>query len=283
MNIRKIKSTTITNEVKNLFIDLNYNISNDILEALNTAYKKENSHLGKCVLSQLIDNNKIAINEQVPICQDTGMAVLFVEFGENIQIENGSLNFAINEGIKQAYDEGYLRKSVVDDPVFLRQNTTDNTPCIIHTELVPGDKIKITGTAKGFGSENMSKIKMLTPSDGKDGVVDFVLDTVKTADANPCPPIIVGIGIGGTFEKAAMLSKKALLRDINEKNKNDDYANLEKEILNKINNTNIGPGGFGGNTTALGVNIEYFPTHIAGLPVAVNICCHASRHKTVVI
>ena len=279
MEIRKIDASVITSTVKKLYTDMNYFIGEDILEALNNAHNNETNYIGKNVLSQLIENNRIAANEEVPICQDTGMAVLFIEYGERVVIENGSFESAVQEGVRQAYIDGYLRKSVVDDPIFDRVNTRDNTPAIIYTSIVPGDKIKILAGCKGFGSENMSAIKMLTPSAGIEGVKKFILDTVRYAGPNPCPPIVVGVGIGGTFEKAAMLAKKATLRPINTQNPDERYAALENELLCEINKMGFGPAGLGGDNTALGVNIEYFPTHIAGMPVAVNICCHAARHK----
>ena len=279
MEIRKIDAALITETVKKLYTDMNYFIGDDILTALKKAENSESSEIGKNVLSQLIENNKIAAKEEVPVCQDTGMAVLFVEYGDKIVIENGSFEEAVQEGVRRAYIDGYLRKSVVDDPVFERINTKDNTPAIIYTTIVPGDKIKILAGCKGFGSENMSAIKMLTPSAGIEGVKKFILDTVKYAGPNPCPPIVVGIGIGGTFEKAAMLAKKATLRPIDTSNPDSRYAELENELLSEINKMGFGPAGLGGDNTALGVNIEYFPTHIAGMPVAVNICCHAARHK----
>lgn len=279
MDIRKIDAQLVTDTVKKLFMDCNYFIGDDITTALKNAQQSEKSPVGKSVLNQLLQNNEIAANEEIPICQDTGMAVLFVEYGDKVVIENGSFNEAVTQGVRQAYDEGYLRKSVVDDPVFNRINTKDNTPAVIHTEIVAGDKIKILAGGKGFGSENMSAIKMLTPSYGVEGVKEFILETVKKAGPNPCPPIVVGVGIGGTFEKAAQLAKKATLRSINTKNPDVRYAQLEDELLEKINKMGFGPAGLGGNTTALGVNIETFPTHIAGMPVAVNICCHAARHK----
>lgn len=282
MEIRKIKAETITDTVEKLFKDLNYNIGNDISEALCNAQKNEASPVGKAVISQLLENNKIASEEEIPICQDTGMAVLFVEYGERVVID-GNFRQAIEEGVRRAYIGGYLRKSVVTDPVFDRVNTKDNTPAIIYTDIVEGDKIKILAGCKGFGSENMSQIKMLTPSAGIEGVKQFILDAVKYAGPNPCPPIVVGIGIGGTFEKAAQLSKKATLRPINTKNQDLRYAQLEDELLEEINKMGFGPAGLGGNTTAIGVNIETYPTHIAGMPVAVNICCHAARHKEAVI
>lgn len=282
MEIRKIKAETITDTVEKLFKDLNYNIGNDISEALCNAQKNEASPVGKAVISQLLENNKIASEEEIPICQDTGMAVLFVEYGERVVID-GNFRQAVEEGVRRAYIGGYLRKSVVTDPVFDRVNTKDNTPAIIYTDIVEGDKIKILAGCKGFGSENMSQIKMLTPSAGIEGIKQFILDAVKYAGPNPCPPIVVGIGIGGTFEKAAQLSKKATLRPINTKNQDLRYAQLEDELLEEINKMGFGPAGLGGNTTAIGVNIETYPTHIAGMPVAVNICCHAARHKEAVI
>ena len=278
MEIRKIDAALITETVKKLYTDMNYFIGDDILTALKKAENSESSEIGKNVLSQLIENNKIAAKEEVPVCQDTGMAVLFVEYGDKIVIENGSFEEAVQEGVRRAYIDGYLRKSVVDDPVFERINTKDNTPAIIYTTIVPGDKINILAGCKGFGSENMSAIKMLTPSAGIEGVKKFILDTVKYAGPNPCPPIVVGIGIGGTFEKAAMLAKKATLRPIDTSNPDSRYAELENELLSEINKMGFGPAGLGGDNTALGVNIETSPTHIAGMPVAVNICCHAARH-----
>lgn len=282
MEIRTIKAETITDTVEKLFKDLNYNIGNDISEALCNAQKNEESPVGKAVIAQLLENNKIAAEEKIPICQDTGMAVLFVEYGERVVID-GNFKEAVEEGVRRAYIGGYLRKSVVTDPVFDRVNTKDNTPAIIYTDIVEGDKIKILAGCKGFGSENMSQIKMLTPSAGIEGVKQFILDAVKYAGPNPCPPIVVGVGIGGTFEKAAQLAKKATLRPINTKNEDQRYAKLEDELIEEINKMGFGPAGLGGNTTAIGVNVETYPTHIAGMPVAVNICCHAARHKEAVI
>ncbi|HJI57979.1 MAG TPA: fumarate hydratase [Oscillospiraceae bacterium] len=282
MEIRTIKAETITDTVERLFKDLNYNIGNDISEALCNAQKNEESPVGKAVIAQLLENNKIAAEEKIPICQDTGMAVLFVEYGERVVID-GNFKEAVEEGVRRAYIGGYLRKSVVTDPVFDRINTKDNTPAIIYTDIVEGDKIKILAGCKGFGSENMSQIKMLTPSAGIEGVKQFILDAVKYAGPNPCPPIVVGVGIGGTFEKAAQLAKKATLRPINTKNEDPRYAKLEDELIEEINKMGFGPAGLGGNTTAIGVNVETYPTHIAGMPVAVNICCHAARHKEAVI
>lgn len=281
--VRKIKAETITQTVKKLFMDCNYFIGKDIMCALETAYEKETSPVGKSVLSQIIENDKIAADEQVPLCQDTGMAILFVEYGDKVVVEDGSFEDAVNEGVRQAYDEGYLRKSVVTDPVFDRINTKDNTPAVIHTRIVKGSQIKILAGGKGFGSENMSAIKMLTPSYGIEGVKQFILDTVRSAGPNPCPPIVVGVGIGGTFERAAQLAKKATFRSIDTHNEDERYASLEDELLKEINKMGFGPAGLGGNTTALGVNIETAPTHIAGMPVAVNICCHAARHASAVI
>ena len=283
MEIRRIKACDVTAAVKKLFMDCNYFIGNDIMNALETACKNEQSPVGKSVLSQIIENDKIAAKEEIPLCQDTGMAVLFVEYGDKVVIEDGSFDDAVNEGVRQAYSDGCLRKSVVADPVFDRVNTRDNTPAIIHTKIVGGNTIKITAGGKGFGSENMSAIKMLTPSYGVDGVKQFILDTVFKAGPNPCPPIVVGVGIGGTFERAAQLAKKATFRPIDTKNEDERYAALEDELLTEINKMGFGPAGLGGNTTAIGVNIETSPTHIAGMPVAVNICCHAARHACTTI
>ena len=279
MDTRIIKAETITETVKKLFTDCNYFIGDDIMSALKSARGNEQSEAGKSVLSQIIENDEIAAKEEIPLCQDTGMAVLFVEYGDKVSVD-GDFEEAVQEGVRRAYIDGYLRKSVVDDPVFDRVNTKDNTPAVIHTRIVSGDKIKITAGGKGFGSENMSAVKMITPSYGVEGVKDFVLDTVRRAGPNPCPPIVVGVGIGGTFERCAQLAKKATFREINTANPDSRYAELEEELLNKINLMGFGPAGLGGNTTALGVNIECAPTHIAGMPVAVNICCHAARHKT---
>lgn len=280
--MRVIKAQDIKDAVKAMFISLNCEISEDITNALHTALDIEESDTAKSVLTQLIENNEIAKNEQIPLCQDTGMAVLFVEYGDKVVID-GDFDEAINQGVKEAYLEGYLRKSVVDDPVFDRKNTGDNTPAVIHTKIVKGETLRITAGSKGFGSENMSQIKMLSPSASVEGVKAFVLDTVKKAGPNPCPPIVVGVGIGGTFEQAAQLSKRATFRSADSSNADERYAELEKELLDEINSFNIGPAGLGGKTTALAVNIEYSPTHIASIPVAVNICCHACRHKSVEI
>ncbi len=280
MEARKISCKEIISAVKKLFMDCNYFIGDDILSALKTAKENEQSPVGKSVLDQIIENDILAAKEEIPLCQDTGMAVLFVEYGDKVFVEDGSFDEAVNEGVRQAYRDGYLRKSVVSDPVFDRVNTKDNTPAIIHTKIVSGDKIKITAGGKGFGSENMSAIKMLTPSYGAEGVKQFILDTVRAAGPNPCPPIVVGVGIGGTFERAAQLAKKATFRPINTENPDKRYADMERELLTEINKMGFGPAGLGGNTTAIGVNIETSPTHIAGMPVAVNICCHAARHAS---
>lgn len=279
MDVRHICAAEVTAAVKKLFMDMNYYIGKDILTALQTARQDETSAVGQNVLDQLLENHQIAAAEEVPICQDTGMAVLFVEYGDRVVMEDGSFEEAVQEGVRRAYIDGYLRKSVVSDPVFDRVNTKDNTPAVIYTTIVPGNTIRILAGCKGFGSENMSSVKMLTPSAGIEGVKQFVMDVVRYAGPNPCPPIVVGVGLGGTFEKAAMLAKKATLRPIDTHHTDPRYAALEDELLTAINQTGFGPAGLGGITTALGVNVETFPTHIAGMPVAVNICCHAARHK----
>ena len=276
--MREIHISKIIDTVKELCIEANYYLSNDVKRALCNAKENETWPLAENILEQIILNSDIAKNENKPICQDTGMACVFLEIGQDVHIIGGLLEDAINEGVRRGYDEGFLRKSVVKDPIN-RINTKDNTPAIIYYDIVPGDKIKITVAPKGFGSENMSRIKMLKPSDGLQGVKDFIIETIKLAGPNPCPPIVIGVGIGGTFDKAAYLSKKALIRPLNVRNKDEFYSNLEKELLEDINNLGIGPQGFGGKTTAIGLNIETYPTHIAGLPVAVNINCHATRHK----
>ncbi len=281
--MREIKAELIKDNVRDLFLHASSFIGEDIYNKLKERYEAEESPVGKSVLRQIIENNEIAAREKLAICQDTGMAVLFIELGQEVMIVEGDLNEAINQGVREAYVDGYLRKSIVDDPVFDRKNTRDNTPAVTYIDIVPGDKVKITITAKGFGSENMSRIKMLKPADGAAGVRDFVIKTAVEAGPNPCPPIIVGVGIGGTMEKAAVLSKKALLRTVGEHNADPRYAKLEDEILEEINKSGVGPAGLGGRTTALAVNINYYPTHIAGLPVAVNICCHASRHAEITI
>ena len=283
MEIRKISAATVTDTVANLLMACNYEIGCDISNALESARQREESAVGREVLGQLIENNRIAKEEQIPICQDTGMAVLFIEYGDHVTIEGGSFSQAVEEGVRRAYRDGSLRKSVVSDPVIDRVNTGDNTPAVVYTDIVPGNTISILAGGKGFGSENMSAIRMLTPSYGMKGVKDFILDTVRKAGPNPCPPIVVGVGIGGTFDKAAQLAKKATLRSIDTSHPDPRYAALEQELLEEINRMGFGPAGLGGNTTALGVNIETYPTHIAGMPVAVNICCHAARHKSATI
>lgn len=279
--MRIIKSEIIKEEVAKLFIDANYFLGEDICTAYETRQEKEESETGIEILKQLSENAKIARELRKPICQDTGMAIVFIEIGEEVFIE-GNLKTAINEGVKKGYKNGFLRKSIVKDPLT-RENTNDNTPAIIHIDIVAGDKLKIIATPKGFGSENMSQIKMLAPAKGVEGIKEFVLKTVEEAGPNPCPPIIVGVGIGGNFEHSAYLAKKALLRDLGERNEEKFYSDLEKELLEKINKLGIGPQGFGGKITALDVFVETHPTHIAGLPVAVNIGCHVNRHKEVII
>ncbi|CAM2077571.1 fumarate hydratase [Clostridium saudiense] len=276
--MREIHISEIISTVRDLCIESNYYLSSDVKEALCNAKENETWTLAENVLDQIILNSNIAKEEDMPICQDTGMACVFVEVGQEVHIVGGLLQDAINEGVRRGYQEGFLRKSVVKDPIN-RVNTKDNTPAIIYYDIVPGDKIKITVAPKGFGSENMSRIKMLKPSDGLQGVKDFIIETVKLAGPNPCPPIVIGVGIGGTFDKAAYLAKKALIRPLNKRNDEKFYSDLEEELLEIINKLGIGPQGFGGKTTALGLNIETYPTHIAGLPVAVNINCHATRHK----
>lgn len=280
--MREISADTIKKAISKLCMDSNYNLNDDILSELQKSLKIEESETGKDIIKQLIENANIARVQKKPICQDTGMTVVFIEIGQEVHIIEGNLTDAINEGVRDGYDKGYLRKSVVKDPIF-RENTNDNTPAIIHYEIVNGNKIKIDVVPKGFGSENMSMIKMLKPSDGIEGIKASIIDCVKNAGANPCPPIIVGVGIGGTMEKAAIIAKKALIRPINKSNKIEYIANLEEEMKNKINDLGIGPSGLGGRITTLGVNIEVFPTHIAGLPIAINISCHATRHAKIII
>ncbi|WP_302537424.1 fumarate hydratase [Clostridium saudiense] len=276
--MREIHISKIIDTVKELCIEANYYLSNDVKRALCNAKENETWPLAENILDQIILNSDIAKNENMPICQDTGMACIFIDIGQDVHIVGGLLDDAINEGVRRGYEEGFLRKSVVKDPIN-RINTKDNTPAIIYYNMVAGDKIKITVAPKGFGSENMSRIKMLKPSDGLQGVKDFIIETVKFAGPNPCPPIVIGVGIGGTFDKAAYLAKKALIRPLDKRNEDKFYSDLEEELLDTINKLGIGPQGFGGKTTALGLNIETYPTHIAGLPVAVNINCHATRHK----
>lgn len=274
-----INTTTICDTVKQMCIQANHYLSSDMKSALNKAVETEESDLGKKILNQLHENLDIADREQIPICQDTGMAVFFIEIGQDVHIEGGLLTDAINEGVRLGYTEGYLRKSVVSDPI-IRINTKDNTPAIIHYDIVAGDELKITLAPKGFGSENMSRVFMLKPADGIEGVKEAILTAVKDAGPNACPPMVVGVGIGGTFEKSALMAKQALTRDLSARPSIPWVKDLEDEMLEKINKLGIGPGGLGGTTTALAVNINTYATHIAGLPVAINICCHVNRHMT---
>lgn len=280
--MRVVNAKEITKNIKEMCIEANLLLSNDVKNAIQRAAETENSQLGKQIISTLVENMDIAEQDQIPICQDTGMTVVFVKIGQDVHIEGDYLEDAINEGIRQGYQEGYLRKSVVKDPIE-RINTKDNTPGVIHYEIIKGDSIEITVAPKGFGSENMSRVCMLKPADGVEGVKNAVIETVKMAGPNACPPMVVGVGIGGTFEKCAILAKKALTRNLETASTISYVRELEKELLNKINSLDIGPAGLGGRTTALGVNIETYPTHIAGLPVAINICCHVNRHITRVI
>lgn len=275
--IREVNVAEITKNIKEMCIEANHYLSPDMDRMMKKAKEEEKSEIGKKVLNQLQENLQIADKEIIPICQDTGMAVIFLEVGQEVHFQGGSLEDAINEGVRQGYEEGYLRKSVVKDPIK-RENTKDNTPAIIHYRIVPGDKVKITVAPKGFGSENMSRVFMLKPADGIEGVKDAILTAVKDAGPNACPPMVVGVGIGGTFEKCALMAKQALTRNVEEHSEIPYVKELEIEMLEKINGLGIGPGGLGGTTTALAVNINTYPTHIAGLPVAINICCHVNRH-----
>ena len=275
--IRTIRVEEITKNIKEMCIEANHFLSPDMAEAMKCAEKNEEAPLGKQILEQLQENLKIAGEDMIPICQDTGMAVVFLEIGQNVHLEGGALEDAVNEGVRQGYVEGYLRKSVVGDPL-IRENTKDNTPAVLHTRIVDGDQVKIKVAPKGFGSENMSRVFMLKPAEGIEGVIDAVLTAVKDAGPNACPPMVVGVGIGGTFEKCALMAKEALTREVGSHSEIEYVKELEEELLTKINSLGIGPGGLGGTTTALAVNINTYPTHIAGLPVAVNICCHVNRH-----
>ena len=275
--IRTIRVEEITKNIKEMCIEANHFLSPDMAEAMKCAEKNEEAPLGKQILEQLQENLKIAGEDMIPICQDTGMAVVFLEIGQDVHLEGGALEDAVNEGVRQGYVEGYLRKSVVGDPL-IRENTKDNTPAVLHTRIVDGDQVKIKVAPKGFGSENMSRVFMLKPAEGIEGVKDAVLTAVKDAGPNACPPMVVGVGIGGTFEKCALMAKEALTREVGSHSEVEYVKELEEELLTKINNLGIGPGGLGGTTTALAVNINTYPTHIAGLPVAVNICCHVNRH-----
>lgn len=278
--MRSINVEEVTQAIAKLCVDACYYLSEDVYEALVKAKDTEESPLGRDVIDQIVQNADIARNEDRPICQDTGMTVIFMEIGQDVHFEGGSLEDAVNAGVAKGYTEGYLRKSVVAEPLFDRKNTTNNTPAVLHTYIVPGDKVKIKVAPKGFGSENKSGLKMLVPADGVEGVKKVVLDVVKHAGMNPCPPTVIGVGIGGTMEKSAILAKKALLRSVNKRNDHPEYAKLEQELLEMVNKTGIGPQ-LGGTTFALAVNIEWYPTHIAGLPVCVNINCHATRHAEI--
>lgn len=275
--MRDVNVSEITKNIKEMCIEANHFLSEDMKIVFKNAVDSEESPLGKQVLNQLNENLSIAASDMIPICQDTGMAVIFINVGQEVHFTGGDITNAINEGVREGYVEGYLRKSVVSDPL-IRENTKDNTPAVIHYSIVPGDKVEITVAPKGFGSENMSRVFMLKPADGIEGVKNAILTAVKDAGPNACPPMVVGVGIGGTFEKCAILAKKALTRNLEEKSDIEYVRNLESEMLEKINKLGIGPGGLGGTQTALAVNIETYPTHIAGLPVAVNICCHVNRH-----
>lgn len=275
--MRDVNVSEITKNIKEMCIEANHFLSEDMKKVFKNAVDSEESPLGKQVLNQLNENLSIAASDMIPICQDTGMAVIFINVGQEVHFTGGDITDAINEGVREGYVEGYLRKSVVNDPL-IRENTKDNTPAVIHYSIVPGDKVEITVAPKGFGSENMSRVFMLKPADGIEGVKNAILTAVKDAGPNACPPMVVGVGIGGTFEKCAILAKKALTRNLEEKSDIQYVRNLESEMLEKINKLGIGPGGLGGTQTALAVNIETYPTHIAGLPVAVNICCHVNRH-----
>ncbi len=280
--MRTLNVSDITDNIKEMCIEANYYLTGDMKNALKTAVETEKAPLGKQVLEQLQENLKIAGEDMIPICQDTGMAVVFLEVGQEVHLTGGSLEEAVNEGVRRGYTEGFLRKSVVGDPIY-RENTKDNTPAVIHYEIVPGEQVKITVAPTGFGSENMSRVFMLKPADGLEGVKKAIITAVTEAGPNACPPMVVGVGIGGTFEKCAMMAKKALLRPVDQHSEISYVKELEEELLEKINHSGIGPGGLGGTTTALAVNINTYPTHIAGLPVAVNICCHVNRHAVRVL
>lgn len=280
--MREVNVDKVTENIKEMCIEANHFLTDDMKKVFKNAVVSEESPLGKQVLNQLNENLDIAANDMIPICQDTGMAVVFINVGQDVHFTNGNITDAINEGVRQGYVDGYLRKSVVNDPI-IRENTKDNTPAVIHYNIVPGDNVDITVAPKGFGSENMSRIFMLKPADGIEGVKNAILTAVKDAGPNACPPMVVGVGIGGTFEKCALLAKKALTRNVEEESPVEYVRELEREMLDKINRLGIGPGGLGGTQTALAINIETYPTHIAGLPVAVNICCHVNRHSHRVI
>lgn len=278
MGMREIPVSLLTDKIEKLFLTANYEIGQDIRAALQCAMEAEESETGRAVLAQIIENDEIARRERVAICQDTGMAVLFVEIGQDVHFTGGDFSSAVNEGVRRAYQNGYLRKSVVTDPLFDRKNTGDNTPAVIHASIIPGERVRILVTAKGFGSENMSAIRMLTPAEGEEGVLNFIVEAAEKAGPNPCPPMLIGVGIGGTMEQAALIAKRMTTRPAGSHHPDERYAALEKKALAAINALGIGPAGIGGCATALAVNIDWAPTHIAGLPVAVNICCHAARH-----
>jgi len=281
--MREIKAEEITDTISRLFQEANFYLPGDVVMAIEKAREAEESPVGQEVLDRILENKDISAADNVPLCQDTGSAVVFLELGQDVHVVNGDLYEAVNEGVRQGYDEGYLRKSIVNQPFSTRVNTKDNTPAMIHTDIVPGDQMKITVMPKGGGSENMTRLGMMPPSRGREGVVDFVVKAVEESGSNPCPPVIVGVGIGGTAETTVMLAKRALLRTLGEPNPDTEYAELEKEILERVNKLGVGPMGYGGRTTALAVNIEVFPCHIASMPVAVNLQCHSARHKEAVL
>ena len=281
--MREIPVQLVSDTVRSLFLTANYVIGPDVAGAVEAAARQEPSPIGRSVLGQLCENYRIAREESVAICQDTGMAVLFIDVGQDVHFIGGDFASAVQEGVRRAYADGYLRKSVVEDPVFDRKNTGDNTPAVLHLSIVPGERVHILATAKGFGSENMSAVKMCTPAEGEQGVLDFIVETARRAGPNPCPPMIIGVGVGGTMEQAALLAKRMTARSVGSHHPDPRYAALEREALAAINRLGIGPAGIGGRTTALAVNIASAPTHIAGMPVAVNICCHAARHAEAVI
>lgn len=276
--MREVNVEKLTTSIERMVQDINYAYPSDVKAALDHSYETERAPQAKVTLDLLMKNADLAREKRIPICQDTGMVIVFMQIGQEVHFVGGDYKEAINEGVRRGYEKGYLRKSIVDDPVFNRVNTKDNTPCVIYTDIIPGDKVIVELSTKGFGSENMSRTMMLKPAQGVQGVKDFVIETVKKAGPNACPPLVVGVGVGGTFDYAAVLAKKATLRALDSDNENPIYANLEKELFKEINQLDIGPQGLKGDTTALGINIEYFPTHIAGLPCAVNISCHITRH-----
>ena len=276
--MREVSVQQIADTVRQLLLSANYRIGEDVERAVRAAGASEPSPIGRSVLCQLCDNYRIARDEEVAICQDTGMAILFIDVGQDVHLTGGDFEAAVQDGVRRAYRDGYLRKSIVSDPLFDRKNTGDNTPAVIHLRIVPGERVRILAVAKGFGSENMSAVKMCAPAEGEQGVRDFIIDTARKAGPNPCPPMIIGVGVGGSFETAALLAKRMTARPVGSRNPDPRYAKMEEEVLAAVNALGIGPAGIGGRTTALAVNIDYAPTHIAGLPVAVNICCHAARH-----